>query len=126
VTPLTDPSSDEIVRRFPNLAALRGTSIVIKYGGAAMDDLPAKAMISAEIVALRALGANVVVVHGGGNEINRWLTRLNVTPKFIDGMRVTDSDTLAVSEMVLCGRINGELTARIAMAGGAAAGCNEG
>ncbi|MEM1426775.1 MAG: acetylglutamate kinase, partial [Cyanobacteria bacterium P01_H01_bin.130] len=106
----------------PYIQKFAGRTIVIKYGGAAMKDGRLKDYVVRDIVFLACVGVRPVVVHGGGPEINSWLTKLNIEPQFKDGLRVTDADTMDVVEMVLVGRVNKELVSLINQAEGAAVG----
>jgi len=106
----------------PYIQKFRGRTVVVKYGGAAMKDTTLKAGVVRDIVFMACVGIRPVVVHGGGPEINTWLTKLNIEPQFKDGLRVTDAQTMDVVEMVLVGRVNKELVSLINQAGGAAVG----
>ncbi|MEO1620613.1 MAG: acetylglutamate kinase [Cyanobacteria bacterium J06632_3] len=106
----------------PYIQQFQGRTIVVKYGGAAMKDGRLKADVIRDVVFMASVGIRPVVVHGGGPEINSWLTKLNIEPQFKDGLRVTDAETMDVVEMVLVGRVNKELVALINKAGGAAVG----
>ena len=106
----------------PYIQKFANRTIVIKYGGAAMKDGNLKAKVINDIVFLTSVGVRPVVVHGGGPEINNWLQKLDIEPAFKDGLRVTDSDTMDVVEMVLAGRVNKELVSLINRAGGLAVG----
>jgi len=106
----------------PYIQKFRGRTVVVKYGGAAMKDSILKASVVRDIVFMACVGIRPVVVHGGGPEINTWLTKLNIEPQFKDGLRVTDAQTMDVVEMVLVGRVNKELVSLINQAGGAAVG----
>lgn len=106
----------------PYIQKFAGRTIVVKYGGAAMKDGTLKEYVIRDIVFLASVGVNPVVVHGGGPEINTWLTKLNIEPQFKDGLRVTDEKTMDVVEMVLVGRVNKELVSMINKAGGSAVG----
>lgn len=106
----------------PYIQKFAGRTIVVKYGGAAMKDGTLKQYVIRDIVFLASVGVNPVVVHGGGPEINTWLTKLNIEPQFKDGLRVTDAKTMDVVEMVLVGRVNKELVSMINQAGGSAVG----
>ena len=98
----------------------RGKTVVIKLGGSVLDQ--ASDATLEDVVLLQRAGLKPVLVHGGGIEISRMLDRLGHTPRFIDGLRVTDADTMEVVEMVLAGRVNSRLVAGIETAGGRAAG----
>ncbi|MBD2576581.1 acetylglutamate kinase [Oscillatoria sp. FACHB-1406] len=106
----------------PYIQQFSGRTVVIKYGGAAMKDSTLKDKVIRDIVFLSCVGLRPVVVHGGGPEINSWLTKLNIEPQFKQGLRVTDADTMDVVEMVLVGRVNKELVSLINQAGGIAVG----
>lgn len=106
----------------PYIQKFAERTIVIKYGGAAMKDGSLKAKVVNDIVFLVSVGVRPVVIHGGGPEINNWLQKLNIEPKFKDGLRVTDAETMDVVEMVLAGRVNKELVSLINRAGAKAVG----
>ncbi|MGB7518706.1 MAG: acetylglutamate kinase, partial [Spirulinaceae cyanobacterium] len=106
----------------PYIQQFAGRTVVVKYGGAAMKDQMLKDKVVRDIVFLSCVGLRPVVVHGGGPEINSWLTKLGIEPQFKDGLRVTDAPTMDVVEMVLVGRVNKELVSLINRAGGAAVG----
>lgn len=106
----------------PYIQQFAGRTVVVKYGGAAMKDDRLKEAVMRDIVFLASVGIRIVVVHGGGPEINHWLGRLNIEPQFKDGLRVTDAPTMEVVEMVLVGRVNKEIVSNIARAGGRAVG----
>ncbi|MGI0481214.1 acetylglutamate kinase [Geminocystis sp. CENA526] len=106
----------------PYIQKFAGRTIVVKYGGAAMKDGTLKEYVIRDIVFLASVGVRPVVVHGGGPEINTWLTKLGIEPQFKDGLRVTDAATMDVVEMVLVGRVNKELVTMVNNAGGKAVG----
>ncbi len=106
----------------PYIQQFSGRTVVIKYGGAAMKDSTLKADVIRDIVFLSCVGLRPVIVHGGGPEINTWLTRLGIEPQFKNGLRVTDASTMEVVEMVLVGRVNKEIVDLINRAGGDAVG----
>eukprot|EP00953_Heterococcus_sp_UTEX-ZZ885_P032513 16978-Heterococcus_DN1.PRE.1 len=99
-----------------------GETIVIKYGGHAMEDATASLQFAKDIVLLKSCGVNPVIVHGGGPQIAAMLARLDIETSFVEGLRVTDSDTVDVAEMVLCGKINKGIASSIKQAGGRAVG----
>lgn len=103
----------------PYIDFLKGKILVIKLGGSTLEN---QRMILQDIIWLRALGANPVLVHGGGPYINEWLNRLNIPAVFKDGLRVTDARTLEVVRMVLCGQVNQGLVAMAAQMGGKVVG----
>ncbi|MGK7908328.1 MAG: acetylglutamate kinase [Synechococcus sp.] len=106
----------------PYIQKFQGRTIVIKYGGAAMVHEERRAEILRDAVFLSCVGICPVIVHGGGPEINLWLKKLGIPFKFVDGLRVTDADTMEVVEMVLVGRVNKQLVQLINLAGGSAVG----
>ncbi|NER82741.1 MAG: acetylglutamate kinase [Leptolyngbya sp. SIO1D8] len=106
----------------PYIQKFRGRTVVVKYGGAAMKDSTLKASVVRDVVFMACVGIRPVVVHGGGPEINIWLTKLGIEPQFKNGLRVTDAPTMDVVEMVLVGRVNKELVSLINQAGGNAIG----
>ncbi len=106
----------------PYIQQFANRTVVIKYGGAAMKNSDLKDKVIRDIIFLSCVGMRPVVVHGGGPEINTWLTKLNIEPQFKDGLRVTDAETMEVVEMVLVGRVNKELVSLINQAGGSAVG----
>jgi acetylglutamate kinase len=94
---------------------------MIKYGGAAMVDSALKASFATDVTLLRYIGLRPVIVHGGGPQIGEMLARLGKKSKFIDGMRVTDDETMEVVEMVLGGRVNAEIVSLVDSTGRAGA-----
>lgn len=97
-------------------------TIVVKYGGNAMQSEELKRAVLSDIVLLSLVGISVVVVHGGGPEIDQMLTRLGKKSKFINGLRYTDEETMEVVQMVLCGKVNKDLVGIITALGGRAVG----
>jgi len=106
----------------PYIQRFTGTTIVIKYGGNAMVDDALKNGFARDVVLMKLVGMNPVIVHGGGPQIGRLLTRIGKESRFVDGMRVTDSETMDVVEMVLGGLVNKEIVNLINNRGGAAVG----
>ncbi len=106
----------------PYIRRFAGKTLVIKYGGNAMTDEKLKQGFARDVVLLKAVGMNPVVVHGGGPQIGSLLERLGKESKFIDGMRVTDSETMDVVQMVLGGLVNKEIVSLINQHGGRAVG----
>ena len=111
-----------ISRALPYIQRFAGKTVVVKYGGNAMVDDGLKESFARDIVLMKAVGINPVVVHGGGPQIGELLERLNIKSEFVDGMRVTDSKTMDVVEMVLGATINKEIVNLISSAGGRAFG----
>ncbi len=106
----------------PYIRRFRGKTVVIKYGGNAMVDEELKSGFARDVVLMKLVGINPVVVHGGGPQIGRLLERLGKETTFVDGMRVTDSETMDVVEMVLGGLVNKEIVNLINRHGGRAVG----
>ena len=106
----------------PYIQRFAGKTLVIKYGGNAMTDENLQAGFARDIVLMKAIGINPIVVHGGGPQIGEMLAKLNIESKFINGMRVTDTATMDVVEMVLGGQVNKEIVNLICEAGGKAIG----
>lgn len=106
----------------PYMQRYAGETVVIKYGGHAMGDPELAKLFAKDIVLLKQVGINPVVVHGGGPQIGNMLKKLEVETNFIDGLRVTDQATIDVAEMVLSGSINKSIVANINAAGGFAVG----
>ena len=114
--------AETLIEALPYLQRYAGRTFVVKYGGHAMGDPELARDFAEDIVLLKAVGINPVVVHGGGPQIGNMLKRLGVESRFVDGLRVTDQATADVAEMVLSGAINKELVGWIAAAGGKAIG----
>lgn len=114
--------AEVLIEALPYLQTYAGRTFVVKYGGHAMGDKRAARDFAEDIVLLRAVGINPVVVHGGGPQIGEMLGRLGVESTFVDGLRVTDEATAKIAEMVLCGAINKQLVGWLASAGGKAIG----
>ena len=106
----------------PFLRLHAGRTFVVKYGGHAMGDARLAAMFARDVVLLKQVGINPVVVHGGGPQIGRMLERLKIRSSFVDGLRVTDRETVEIVEMVLSGSINKQIVTEINRAGGTAVG----
>jgi len=106
----------------PYMKRHSGQTLVIKYGGHAMGDDDLAKQFARDIVLLRQIGSNPVVVHGGGPQIGEMLDRLKVKSEFVEGLRVTDEESITVVEMVLCGNINKQIVSAINGAGGFAVG----
>ena len=111
-----------LIESLPYMKQYSGLSVVIKFGGHAMGEQAFIEAFSSDIVLLRQVGAKPVVVHGGGPQIGSMLERLKMESNFIDGLRVTDQQTISIVEMVLAGAINKSLVASIASSGGMAVG----
>ena len=111
-----------LAEALPYMRRYAGRTIVVKYGGHAMDDLTAGQSFARDVVLLKQVGINPIVVHGGGPQIAQMLQRLGIKSSFVDGLRVTDRETMEIVEMVLAGTINKQLVAAINAAGGCAVG----
>jgi acetylglutamate kinase len=111
-----------LTEALPYMRRYAGKTFVIKYGGHAMGDAELADIFARDIVLLKQVGIHPVVVHGGGPQIGRMLERLKIKSEFVDGLRVTDADTVEIVEMVLSGTINKEIVAAISAAGGTAVG----
>lgn len=111
-----------LIEALPYLRAFQGKTVVIKYGGAAMTDDALKHQFAQDVVLLKVVGINPVVVHGGGPKISRMMDRLGMEPRFVDGVRFTDAPTMEVVEMVLGGAVNKEIVSLINQHGGSAVG----
>lgn len=109
-------------KALPYIQRFAGATIVIKYGGNAMENEALKNSFARDVVLMKLVGINPIVVHGGGPQIGDLLERLNIESHFVDGMRVTDSQTMDVVEMVLGGKVNKEIVALINNNGGKAIG----
>jgi len=111
-----------LIEALPYIQRLAGRTVVIKYGGNAMTDEALKTGFARDVILLKQVGINPVVVHGGGPQIGQLLERIGKETRFVDGMRVTDTETMDVVEMVLGGLVNKEIVARINQQGGRAVG----
>ncbi len=111
-----------LVESLPYMQEFRNKIVVIKYGGHAMVDENLKRQFALDVILMKQIGINPVIVHGGGPQINRLLDRLNIKPNYIQGMRVTDGETMDVVEMVLVGTVNKEIVGLINHCGGKAVG----
>ncbi|MCX7067398.1 MAG: acetylglutamate kinase [Methylococcales bacterium] len=114
--------ADVLIEALPYIQRFKGKTIVVKFGGNAMVDEALKHSFARDIVLMKLVGLNPIVVHGGGPQIGQLLTRLGKTSEFVDGMRVTDSETMDVVEMVLGGLVNKEIVSLINQHGGKAVG----
>jgi len=114
--------AETLVEALPYMQRYAGETFVVKYGGHAMGDPEAARDFAEDVVLMKAVGINPIVVHGGGPQIGAMLKTLNVETRFIDGLRVTDAETARVAEMVLSGSINKEIVSWIGQAGGRAVG----
>jgi len=111
-----------LIEALPYIQRFNGATIIVKYGGHAMVDEDLKQDFALDIILLKYVGMNPVVVHGGGPQIGDFLKKLSIESEFVDGMRVTDKQTMDVVEMVLVGKVNKEIVSLINQNGGQAAG----
>jgi acetylglutamate kinase len=111
-----------LVEALPYIRRFYGKTIVIKYGGSTMEEASLKRNFALDVVLLKYIGINPVIVHGGGPQIGEMLTKIGKKSQFIEGMRVTDGETMDVVEMVLVGKVNKELVTLINQQGGKAVG----
>jgi acetylglutamate kinase len=114
--------AETLSEALPYMRRHAGSTFVIKYGGHAMGDETAAKQFASDVVLLKQVGINPIVVHGGGPQIGQMLERLKIHSNFIDGLRVTDAATVEIVEMVLSGSINKQIVSAIGDAGGMAIG----
>lgn len=111
-----------LLEALPYIKRFAGSTFVVKYGGAAMEEEALKREFAKDMVLLKFVGINPVIVHGGGPKINKFLKELDIPSRFVDGLRVTDEKTLEIAEMVLSGSVNKEIVKNINDMGGKAIG----
>ncbi|MBN1534313.1 MAG: acetylglutamate kinase [Spirochaetes bacterium] len=111
-----------LIESFPYIQEFYGKTVVIKYGGNAMIDDSLKKAFATDVVLMKLIGINPVILHGGGPQINTLLKQVGVKSEFVAGLRVTDSETMHIVEMVLVGNVNKEIVNNINLAGGRAVG----
>lgn len=105
------------IKDFLKLNCLKGKTIVIKYGGSIMDNVAAQDAFIEDLLLLTGLGVKLVIVHGGGPEISKWLKQTGIESRFVNGLRVTDSNTMEIVEMVLSGNVNKRLSSNLSRKG---------
>jgi acetylglutamate kinase len=115
-------SVETLLEALPYIREFHGRTVVIKYGGAAMLEEGLRDAFATDVVLLKYVGLNPVIVHGGGPEITRYMERLGLEVKFHEGMRVSDAETVEVAKMVLVGKLNSEIVQRLNRAGQPAVG----
>ena len=120
----TDPrlQAEFLIEALPYMQRFQGSTLVIKYGGNAMTEPALQEQFAYDVTLLKQVGMNPIIVHGGGPQINSLLSRLQLSSKMVDGMRVTDDATMEVVEMVLGGQVNKQIVQGIQRAGGKAVG----
>lgn len=111
-----------LIEALPYMQEFRHKTIVIKYGGHAMVDDHLKKQFALDVILLKQIGINPIIVHGGGPQINKLLDRLGIKPSYVQGLRVTDGETMDVVEMVLVGQVNKQIVGLINHCGGKAVG----
>ena len=114
--------AEVITQALPYIQKYNGQIVVVKYGGNAMINEQLKEQVMMDIVLLRLIGVKVVLVHGGGPEINEIMTKLGKKAEFVDGLRITDKETVDIVQMVLAGKVNKSLVNLLEMKGGKAMG----
>ena len=121
---MTQPmtQAEVLIQALPYIKQYAGKTIVVKYGGAAMLDETLKAAVMQDIVLMRYVGINPIVVHGGGPEISEAMHRMGKEPQFVGGLRVTDAETMEIVEMVLAGKTNKGIVAHLNQQGALAVG----
>ncbi len=115
-------SVETLLEALPYIREFHGRTVVIKYGGAAMVDAALRDEFATDVVLLKYVGINPVIVHGGGPEISRYMDRLGLEVKFHEGLRVSDAETVEVAKMVLVGKLNSEIVQRLNRRGQPAVG----
>ncbi|MCE2403337.1 acetylglutamate kinase [Candidatus Poribacteria bacterium] len=115
-------TADVLIEALPYIQRFYNRRIVIKYGGAAMEDELLIHSVMEDIVLMKYVGMRPIVVHGGGPKINTWMDKVGKEAEFVQGLRVTDAETVEIAEMVLAGTINKGIVARINQHGGKAIG----
>jgi len=118
----TSEQADILVQALPYIQRYYGKTMVIKYGGNAMTDRTLKVSVLRDVVLLRYVGMNAVLVHGGGPEIDEMMKKAGKEPRFVEGLRVTDEETMEIVEMVLAGKTNKDIVSIINTHGGRAVG----
>ncbi len=109
---------ETLLESLPYIRMFSGSTMVIKYGGAAMSSADLKEEFATDIALLRYVGIKPIIVHGGGDEISAYMNRLGLPVRFIEGLRVTDEATMEVAKMVLVGKVNKEIVSLINRYGG--------
>src|SRR6266852_8279909 len=114
--------AEVLLEALPYIRAFQGKTLVIKYGGADMEQADLKEQFARDVLLLKLVGMRPVIVHGGAPQIGALMKRLGKEPQFVGGMRVTDAETVEIVEMVLVGKINKEIVGLINFHGGKAVG----
>src|ERR1700684_737744 len=111
-----------LLEALPYIREFHGKTVVIKYGGAAMEDTALREEVARDVVLLKYVGLNPIVVHGGGPEITAYMERLGLPVEFVGGLRVSDASTVEVAKMELVGKVNTEIVVRLSRHGQPAVG----
>ena len=119
---LDDENVNVLLEALPYIREFHGKTVVIKYGGAAMRDESLRQAFADDVVLLKYVGLNPVIIHGGGPEITKYMNRMGIEVRFQHGLRVSDAETVEVAKMVLLGKLNAELVSRLNRAGSSAVG----
>ncbi|MEQ9450300.1 MAG: acetylglutamate kinase [Pseudomonadales bacterium] len=119
---ISSQTAKVLTEALPYIQRFHGQTIVVKYGGNAMTEAHLKASFARDVVLMKLVGMNPIVVHGGGPQIGEYLDKLNIESKFVNGLRVTDATTMDVVQMVLGGLVNQEIVSLINTNGGKAVG----
>jgi acetylglutamate kinase len=106
-------SVETLLEALPYIREFHGRTVVIKYGGAAMQDAELRDAFATDVVLLKYVGLNPVIVHGGGPDITRYMKRLGMEVRFVEGMRVSDPETVEIAKMVLLGKVNADIVTRL-------------
>jgi acetylglutamate kinase len=114
--------AEVLVHALPYIQRFRGKTIVVKYGGNAMINKDLKAAVIQDVILMSCVGIRTVLVHGGGPEIESMLKKIGKESRFVNGLRYTDDETMEIVQMVLCGKVNKDITGLIQQAGGRAVG----
>jgi acetylglutamate kinase len=121
-TRLDDDSVNVLLEALPYIREFHGKTVVIKYGGAAMREESLRQAFANDVVLLKYVGLNPVIIHGGGPEITKYMNKMGIEVRFQHGLRVSDAETVEIAKMVLLGKLNAELVSRLGRAGSPAVG----
>src|SRR6187399_1438064 len=111
--PVSSGSVETLLEALPYIREFHGRTVVIKYGGAAMEDEGLREDFATDVVLLKYVGLNPVIVHGGGPDITSYMERLGMEVRFVEGVRVSDPETVEVAKMVLLGKVNSDIVRRL-------------
>lgn len=114
--------AEVLIEALPYIQEFAGKTVLVKFGGHAMVNKELERLVLKDIILMKLVGMNPVIVHGGGPSINEWLNKVNIESKFINGLRITDKETMEIVEMVLCGKVNKGIVSAINDMGGKAIG----